>query len=83
MQNEDGNPLAIVWPYFCYITSFTVLFEQINNHIFHNYKQLYLIESTLSVPVPGTKEILQVALNERKCKIFFFFYIPILAIVWP
>ena len=25
----------------------------------------------LSVPVPGTKEILQVALNERRCKISF------------
>lgn len=27
-----------------------------------------------SSPVPGTKEILQVAQNERKCKIFFLLY---------
>ena len=27
-----------------------------------------------SSPVPGTKEILQVTLNERKCKIFFLLY---------
>ena len=26
------------------------------------------------VPVPGTKEILQVTQNERKCKIFFLLY---------
>ena len=36
-----------------------------------------------SSPVPGTKEILQVVQNERKSKIFFFFYIPILATYWP
>ncbi len=26
------------------------------------------------VPIPGTKEILQVTQNERKCKIFFLLY---------
>ena len=69
--------MVIPWPYFGHISIIlpvcNVLFEYINNHKTHNHKQLILIGDALSVPVPGTKEILQRVQKERKCKIFFSF----------
>ena len=39
-----------------------------------NYSQIDLKSCNSGSPVPGTKEILQVTRNERKCKIFFLLY---------
>ena len=67
MQNEDGNPLATFWPYLFLLYQFGFA----NNCKDQNNKQLNLIGDNQGLPVPGTKEILQVTQNERKCKIFF------------
>jgi len=69
-----GHILAISWPYFGSTGKrYYIIIYKLHSKL-REYKLLDTVSNALGATVPGTKEILQVTQNERKCKIFFLLY---------